>query len=342
MPFAQVTTSIASDQTRGPAAIGGGSDAPDARQAAQEDDILSTDENPDMSVAQVNSRSARLRSTELLTVDRPRDEFLATVCHELRAPLASIRHAVGVLRSRGADNEVQHSMHALIDRQVRHMTLLVADLLEVSRITWGHLHLRTERVDLRLVVRNAIETVEWCFKQRKQRFTAIWPDSPVWLHADTTRLEQVFVNLLTNASKYTDAGREIALAVDVREDSAVVRIRDCGIGIAADVLPHIFDLFAQAREAVLRSADGLGVGLTLVRMLVELHGGSVSAASAGLGHGSEFAVRLPVLPGSISSLDGADPALNSEPAHDVQPDPAPQAVSLIRSLASGRPRSDSG
>jgi signal transduction histidine kinase len=142
-------------------------------------------------------------------------------------------------------------------------------------------------------VRDAIETLESDFNQRNHRVAATWPDAPVWLHADAGRLEQVFVNLLANASKYTDAGGELALSVYTRRGDAVVCVRDSGIGIARDVLPHIFDLFVQADDADPRSKSGLGIGLALVRMLTELHGGSVIAASAGLGQGSEFTVRLP-------------------------------------------------
>jgi signal transduction histidine kinase len=173
------------------------------------------------------------------------------------------------------------------------MTHLATGLLDVTRIASGRLRLKRERVDLCVVVRAAIETLESDFKQRDHRIAATLPDAPVWLHAEAGRLEQVFVNLLANASKYTDAGGDLALSVHTSDGDAIVRVRDCGIGIAPDVLPHIFDLFVQADEAAPRSRSGLGIGLALVRMLAELHGGSVIAASAGLGQGSEFTVRLP-------------------------------------------------
>jgi signal transduction histidine kinase len=239
-------------------------------------------------------RLARSRMEKLITADRLKDEFIAVLCHELRSPLASIRNAIGILRSRSdEDLAVQHSMHALIERQVRQMTLLAVGLLDVSRITSGRLRLKRERVDLCVVVRNAIETVESDLNQRQQRVAVAWPDAPVWLQADAGRLEQVFVNILGNASKYTDAGGELALSVSTRNGHAIVCVRDSGIGIAHHMLPHIFDLFVQADEAAPRSRSGLGIGLALVRMLAELHGGSVIAASAGLGRGSEFTVRLP-------------------------------------------------
>jgi two-component system, sensor histidine kinase len=237
---------------------------------------------------------ARSRIEELITADRLKDEFLAVLCHELRSPLASIRNAIGILRSHSdEDLAVQHRMHALIERQVCQMTLLAVGLLDVSRITCGRLRLKLERVDLCVVVRNAIETLESDFNQRQQRVAVTWPDVPLWLHADAARLEQLFVNILGNASKYTDAGGALALSVSTLDGHAIVCVRDSGIGISHDMLPHIFDLFVQADEAAPRSRSGLGIGLALVRMLAELHGGSVIAASAGIGLGSEFTVRLP-------------------------------------------------
>jgi signal transduction histidine kinase len=240
------------------------------------------------------ARPARSRIEELISADRHKDEFLAVLCHELRSPLASIHNAIVILRGRaGEDVALQLRMHALIERQVCQMTQLAAGLLDVTRISRGRLRLKRERVDLCVVVRAAIETVEADCNQRDHRVAASWPDAPVWLHADASRLEQLFVNLLANASKYTDDGGDLALSVQTSEGDAVVCIRDSGIGIAPDVLPYIFDLFVQADEAAARSRSGLGIGLALVRMLAELHGGSVMAASAGLGHGSEFTVRLP-------------------------------------------------
>jgi signal transduction histidine kinase len=239
-------------------------------------------------------RLARSRIEELIAADRRKDEFLAMICHELRSPLASIQNAIVILRSRSGDDlAIQRRMHALVDRQVRQMTLLAAGLLDVSQIACGRLRLKRDRVDLCVVVRDAIETLESDFDQRDHRVAENWPDAPVWLQADASRLEQVFVNLLANASKYTDAGGELAVSVNTRGGHAEVCIRDSGIGIAHDVLPHIFDLFVQADEAAARSRSGLGIGLALVRMLAELHGGSVTAASAGPGQGSEFTVRLP-------------------------------------------------
>ena len=181
----------------------------------------------------------------------------------------------------------------LIERQVGHMTRLVEDLLDVSRVRTGQLRLQCQRIDLRVLAAHAVETVEFTMQQRHHRMITSFPAAPVWLQADPARIEQVFVNLLLNAAKYTDAGGNVELFVEQEEVEAIVRIRDSGIGIAADVLPHVFDLFVQADPSSRRANAGLGIGLALVRSLIERHGGRVSAASVGLGHGSEFTVRLP-------------------------------------------------
>jgi signal transduction histidine kinase len=238
-------------------------------------------------------RQARLQVEELATANRRKDEFLAMLGHELRSPLAAIHNGLYLLSHQTQDTPARQKTHAMIERQVRRMTQLVQDLLDVSRITHGRLHLQSERIDLRDVVSNAIETLESDIKQRNHRLAAALPDAPVWVQGDPGRLEQVFVNLLANASRYTDVGGELAIGVYTRDGQAVVRIRDSGVGIAPEVLPHLFDLFRQADDAAPRSQSGLGVGLALVRNLVESHGGSVTGASAGLGQGSEFTVRLP-------------------------------------------------
>jgi signal transduction histidine kinase len=231
---------------------------------------------------------------ELVRADRRKHEFLATLAHELRNPLGMIRDAVGLLRREQGVSPAAQRAQALIERQVRCITCLFDDLLDVSRMRSGHLHLQRERIDLRAVLRNAIETLEADVSERGQQLTVALPQSPVWLQADPGRLQQVFVNLLANASRATGAEGELAVYVHVRNDQVVVRFRDSGVGIASDVLPHVFDLFTQADAAAACSRAGLGVGLALVRGLVALHGGRVTAASAGLGQGSEFTVRLPL------------------------------------------------
>lgn len=189
-------------------------------------------------------------------------------------------------------------MHELIERQAQQMAFLVAGLLDITRIVRGQLTLQRERVDLCTVLANAIETLEWNLKGRSHRLSVRLPEPCVWVIADVARLEQVFVNLLGNASKYTDIGGELELSMHTSNGAAVVRIQDSGIGIAPDVLPHIFDLFMQADTAAPRSGSGLGIGLALVRAIVESHAGSVTAFSAGLGQGSEFIVRLPLQSGA--------------------------------------------
>jgi signal transduction histidine kinase len=238
---------------------------------------------------------ARLRVEELAAANRRKDEFLAMLSHELRSPLASIQYATRLLGKQMGEGPSPQRMQAVIERQLHRMTHLVDELLDVSRITSGRLRLQPERLDLRDVVKHAIETLESDLLERQHRLSVELPATPVWLEGDPCRLEQVFVNLLANASRYTDAGGELAVWVHTNDGQAIVRVRDSGIGIAPEALPHIFDLFKQAHETDPRSKAGLGVGLAVVRNLVELHGGSVTAASAGSGRGSEFTVRLPVL-----------------------------------------------
>jgi signal transduction histidine kinase len=237
---------------------------------------------------------ARLQVEELTLANRRKDEFLAILGHELRNPLTAIHNGILLLSHQTQDTPAPPKIEAMIERQVRRMTRLVDDLLDVSRIIHGCLHLQCERIDLRDVVNDAIETLESDIKQRNHGLAIVLPDAPVWLVADHGRLEQVFVILLANASKYTDMGGELTVAMHVQDGQAVVRVRDTGIGIAPEVLPQLFGFFRQADETSQRSQSGLGIGLALVRNLVELHGGDVTGASAGLGQGSEFTVCLPM------------------------------------------------
>lgn len=236
---------------------------------------------------------------ELVRADRRKDEFLATLAHELRNPLGVIRNSVSFLRREQGLTPARHRAEELIERQVGRMTQLVEDLMDMSRIRNGRLRLQRERIDLRATVRNAIETLEPEIGERRQQLTTELPQSPVWVQADPGRLEQVFVNLLANASRYTDVQGQLAVYLHARTDEVVVRFRDSGIGIAPDALPHIFELFTQADADAPPSRSGLGVGLAVVRTLVAMHGGRVTAASAGLGHGSEFTVRLPLEEASV-------------------------------------------
>jgi signal transduction histidine kinase len=230
---------------------------------------------------------------ELGAIGAPSSDFLATFSHELRNSLGAIRNASHVLRTEVSASAAQANARLTIERQVQQMTRLVDDLLDVSRIRTGKLQLECERVELCHIVAQAVQAVHFLMQQRSHSVTVSFPESGLWLHGDPMRLEQVFVNLLTNAAKYTDVGGEVRVCVTQEGGEAILRILDTGIGIAADVLPHVFDLYLQVKSA--SRNPGLGLGLPLVRSLVERHGGSVAVTSAGLGCGSEFTVRLPIL-----------------------------------------------
>jgi len=235
----------------------------------------------------------RVRGEKQATPSPHQNELLAVVCHELRSPLASIRHSARLLGSAGTDAAVRAHARSVLERQVSRMVRLVDDLANASTIADGRMQLQAERVDLRVVVGNAMETMGSDIEARGHELTAALPENPVWLLADSLRLEQVFVNLLANAAKYTEPGGRLTVWVHARRTQAIVRIRDSGIGMAPQILPRIFDLFKQADGADLHSRSGLGIGLAVVRHLVELHGGNVTAASRGCGQGSEFTVCLP-------------------------------------------------
>ena len=239
----------------------------------------------------------RRRAEEALKeADHRKDEFLAMLAHELRNPLAPIRNAMEVFRLKGdlADPELQWARE-VVERQVQQLTRLVDDLLDVSRISRGKINLLTEPADLAAVVARAVEISRPLIDARKHHLKSSLPGQAIWVAGDPARLAQVVSNLLNNAAKYTEEGGRIELSVEASCDQAVLRVRDTGVGIAAAMLPHVFDLFTQVQGSVSRSEGGLGIGLTLVRSLVEMHGGSVLATSGGLGHGSEFIVRLPLL-----------------------------------------------
>jgi PAS domain S-box-containing protein len=236
----------------------------------------------------------RQRVAQLADADRRKDEFLATLAHELRNPLAPITNAVALLRSANGSPALAANARAMIERQLDQMTRLVDDLLDISRITNGKLHLRKEPIDVAEVIRSAVEAVRPILESQRHTFTLSLPSDPVFLDADPIRLAQVFANLLNNAAKYTDRGGHLWLRAEPQDGEVVVSVRDTGIGIAAEHLAHIFDMFSQITPALERSQGGLGIGLALVRGLVELHGGKIEAHSAGPGKGSEFIVHLPL------------------------------------------------
>jgi len=228
-------------------------------------------------------RGVESRSNVLVTV----------VSHELRNFLGALGSATRILCVEASPSAAAHA-RTVIERQVAKMTALVEDLLDISRSQHGLMQLRCERRDLRGVAAEAAQTVEFTMQERNHRMTTALPDAPVWVQVDAARLEQALVNLLLNAAKYTAPGGNISLSVGREEREAVLRVRDDGIGIGPDVLPHVFDLFVQAAAPSSRGPDaGLGIGLALVRSVVDRHGGRVTAASAGRGCGSEFAVYLP-------------------------------------------------
>ena len=250
--------------------------------------------------------------------DRRKDEFLAMLSHELRNPLAPILNAVKVLQLHKGESPIQEKARAIIERQVGQLAHLVDDLMEVSRITVGRVQLRHDRVAVGGIVERAVETTRPLIDQRKHELTVSLPSQPIWLNADAARLEQVIVNLLVNAAKYTNEGGHIWLAIQPEGDECVLRVRDTGVGIAPELLPRIFELFTQADRSLDRSEGGLGIGLALVHRLVVMHGGRVTAHSA-VGGGSEFVVRLPLVPASApppmsATSEASETAIRTEPS----------------------------
>ncbi len=237
--------------------------------------------------------AAQESASRLKEADRHKDEFLAMLAHELRNPLAPIRNAVRVLRLRSPHEPELQWGQDVIERQVECLMRLIEDLLDVTRISRGKMELRLKRVELAGILQGAIESSRPLIDQQRHELSVALPAEPIYLEADVVRLAQVFMNLLNNAAKYTDKGGKIWLSAESQDSSVVVRIKDTGIGIAPDKLPHLFEMYYQVDNALERSRGGLGIGLTLVRRLVEMHGGTIEARSEGSGKGSEFLVRLP-------------------------------------------------
>ena len=231
----------------------------------------------------------------LKTVDRSKNEFLAILAHELRNPLAPIRSAVQILNREAALAPESQWAVSAIERQVRQMARLIDDLVDVARITSNRLELRKERVELGAVLRSAVETSGALLKAGGQEFTLVLPDTPIRLDADPIRLAQAVTNLLNNAAKYTERGGHIWLIAERGGAHAVITVRDTGVGIPSAVLPHVFEMFTQGEQTRARTLGGLGIGLTLVKRLVEMHGGTVEAQSGGQDLGSTFTIRLPVV-----------------------------------------------
>lgn len=255
----------------------------------------------------------RRSSNELSEADRRKNEFLATLAHELRNPLAPIQNALNVMRMTNASALESSVSPTMLERQVSHMVRLVDDLLDVSRISRGTISLRNERSDLSSIVRLACDTAAVQIESSNQTLAVSMTDEPISIIGDPIRLAQVVGNLLNNASKFTEAGGTISLSLACEDERAVLRIRDSGIGMEPERIPLVFELFTQLDTSLERSAGGLGIGLALVKSLVEQHGGTVEARSEGIGLGSEFIVRLPIAEGieAAAVLSGSETATDA-------------------------------
>ena len=256
----------------------------------------------DMTAQRCLEDELRTRTLELEEVGRQKDQFLAAVAHEFRSPLAVLTNVAHILRSPQVDAVAQQRAVDALGRQTTHMVRLVEDLLDVSRVSRGEVSLRREAVDLQTIFSRAVEMGLALVESRKHHLEVAPFPEPLWVNGDPTRLVQIVANLLTNAAKYTPEGGNICLSLAREDGIATIRIRDNGVGIPKEMLSRVFDLFTQIESAEGSRAGGLGIGLSLVRRLVELHGGTVHATSDGPSHGSEFVVRLPALP------DEPDPA----------------------------------
>ena len=266
-------------------------------------------------------RRIQEQAKELADASRRKDQFLAMLSHELRNPMAPIFNALQLMGREGGENDLQREARGVIERQVRHLSKLVDDLLEVSRIATGRIRLHIERVDLNGILQKAVERLRPDIDRRQQQLAVTLADGVVWVDADTTRLEQIIGNLLNNASKYNNPGGHIWLSVGAQDEQAVIRVQDDGIGMAPELLPHIFDMFTQADKSLDRSEGGLGIGLALVKSLVELQHGTVEVHTEGIGRGCEFVVRLP--------LAAERPASQQEAA---SPQPPTAATDTLRIL----------
>lgn len=256
-------------------------------------------------------KELRQKVLELASADQRKDEFLAILAHELRNPLAPIRTGLEVMRMEPENLELIADVRATMERQTQQLVRLVDDLLDVSRITRGKLELRRAEVELAEVLQSAAEATRPFIVELEHELTVSLPETPICVHGDAARLSQVVANLLNNAAKYTPPGGKIELTAERQEDVVVVTVHDTGLGIPAEMSDRIFEMFAQIDQRLERGYSGLGIGLTLVKRLVEMHGGTVHVASQGVGQGSQFSIRLPVVPQSTAT---AEPASQNKPA----------------------------
>jgi len=257
---------------------------------------------------QVEIAERRQAEARLEDASRRKDEFIAMLSHELRSPLAPIRNAVEVIRRLAPRDATLQWATDITDRQVRQLTRLVDELLDAARISQGKIVLQRAPLDLCTLMTECIEAQRPFIAGRRQTLTQSLPSQPVWVHADPARLQQVISNLLSNAIKYTPDEGGMHVAVTTDDGQAMVSVRDNGMGIEPDLLPRVFDLFEQGHRTLDRSQGGLGIGLTLVQLLVKLHSGRVEALSAGVGHGAEFRVYLPLQPQAADTSRVAEPA----------------------------------
>lgn len=288
---------------------------------AEAAEVLNEHLRTEMTKRRLVETSLVTRATELAVADRSKDEFLAMLAHELRNPLAPLRNAAEILRAANTSEDEREQAQIIIGRQIENMSRMIEDLLDVSRITEGKIELRRHPVALETVLAAATSLARPGIASRGQELTVSLPTEPIFLNADATRLEQIFNNLLGNACKYSGAGARIWLSAERSEGTqppeVTIRVRDDGIGISPEVLPYVFDLFVQASRTLDRVHGGLGIGLTLVQRLVKLHGGSVEAHSSGLGSGSEFIVRLPILSDAPPPSSLPDSSAAPEPARRI-------------------------
>ena len=264
--------------------------------------------------AQKESEAELRQQRDWRDADRRKDEFLATLAHELRNPLAPIRQAALISKAPAATDAQKRWSHDVIDRQVQHMSLLLDDLLDISRVTRGTLALRMQLTELATVIESAVETARPTIDTKRHNLSVDIPGEPVHFTADPLRVAQVLSNLLTNAAKYTDPEGDIRITACCEGDNVVIRVADSGIGISAAALPRVFNMFSQVHSNTDRSEGGLGIGLSLAKGLIELHGGTIEADSEGLGCGSEFTVRLPWRTTAGKSQHAAASASASQPA----------------------------
>ena len=284
------------------------------------------------------------QAAALEEANRRKDDFLAMLGHELRNPLAPLSNTLQVMSMRGIKDPTLAQARDVMARQVNQLTRLVDDLLDVSRVTRGRIDLRKEPVDVAALARSTVEANRPCLAARRHEITVELPPTPLFAEADPVRLEQILCNLLNNAAKYTDPGGHILLNVAAEGEDAVIRVKDNGMGIPAELLPRVFDLFTQGSRSLDRSQGGLGLGLTLVKSLVALHGGTVQALSEGPNCGSEFVVRLPFLarpPRFPEPPKSADGTMSRRPLRVLVVDDhidAGQSLATLLSLAGHRVR----